>query len=257
MPCPRDRGPAFIVIGVFDGLHLGHRYLLAHLVAEAAARDSEPTVITFDHHPDEILTGSAPPLLLDMDERTERMAEAGVAMTVIQAFDETLRRTPYDVFVERIRERVPVSGFLMTPDAAFGFERGGTPQTLAELGRRDGFDVVVVPPFDLDGRPVRSSEIRAAIADGRLGDATALLGRPLRYVATCAGSSVGQGSALAFPLPVALPPAGEYVVEAHIADGPARPTRLIVGSDGTAALATDAPAGARVALTLPSASLAT
>ena len=90
---PAGRGPVFIVIGVFDGLHLGHRYLLAHLVSEAAARDSEPTVITFDHHPDEVLTGSAPPLLLDIDERTERMAEAGVAITVIQAFDETLRRT--------------------------------------------------------------------------------------------------------------------------------------------------------------------
>jgi len=50
---PVGRGPVFIVIGVFDGLHLGHRYLLAHLVSEAAKRDSEPTVITFDHHPDE------------------------------------------------------------------------------------------------------------------------------------------------------------------------------------------------------------
>ena len=176
-----------------------------------------------------------------MDERTERMAEAGVAITVIQAFDEALRRTPYDVFVERIRERVPVSGFLMTPDAAFGFERGGTPQTLAELGQRDGFDVVVVPPFDLDGRPVRSSEIRDGDrrrASGRRDD---LLGRPLRYVARCAGASVGQGSALAFPLPVALPPPGQYAVEAQVADRPTARRASIVGADGRAALAMDAP----------------
>ena len=58
-------GPIFVVVGVFDGLHLGHAYLLEHLVSEAAARDAKPTVITFDHHPDEILTGHAPPLLLD------------------------------------------------------------------------------------------------------------------------------------------------------------------------------------------------
>jgi len=56
-------------------------------------------------------------------------ADAGVAITVIQTFDEALRRTAYDAFVERIRERVAIGGFLMTPDAAFGFERGGTPET--------------------------------------------------------------------------------------------------------------------------------
>ena len=54
---PAEVGPVFVVVGVFDGLHLGHRYLLEHLVAEAARRDATPTVITFDHHPDEVLTG--------------------------------------------------------------------------------------------------------------------------------------------------------------------------------------------------------
>ena len=93
-----------------------------------------------------------------------------MAVTVVQHFDQALRETPYDAFVERIRARVALSGFLMTPDAAFGFERRGTPATLAELGTRDGFDVVVVPTFDLDGREVRSSTIREAIASGDLED---------------------------------------------------------------------------------------
>ena len=66
---PPEAGPVFVVVGVFDGLHLGHRYLLEHLVAEAGRRGAAPTVITFDHHPDEVLTGSAPPLLIDPDER--------------------------------------------------------------------------------------------------------------------------------------------------------------------------------------------
>ena len=114
--------------------------------------------------------GKAPPLLLDPDERLERLEAAGVAVTVVQHFDEALRETPYDAFVERIRTRVRSTGFLMTPDAAFGFERRGTPATLAELGARDGFDVVVVPTFDLDGREVRSSTIREAVASGDLDD---------------------------------------------------------------------------------------
>ena len=98
-------GPVFVVVGVFDGLHLGHAYLLRHLVAEAARLEAAPTVITFDHHPDEILVGNAPPLLIDPAERLERLAAAGVAVTVVQHFDEELRRTPYDTFVERIRRR--------------------------------------------------------------------------------------------------------------------------------------------------------
>ncbi len=212
----QEHGPGFVAIGVFDGLHLGHAYLLAHLVAESDARDARPTVITFDHHPDEVLTGKAPPLLLDPAERLERLADAGVAVTVVQHFDDTVRQTAFDTFVEQIRARIDLRGFLMTPDAAFGFERRGTPQALTELGQRLGFDVVVVPPFTFDGRPVRSSDIRSAIGDGELARAAALLGRPvtLSGIVDDAGP---DGVGLRFELPVALPPAGEYpcVVEGH------------------------------------------
>ena len=204
-----ELGPAFVVVGVFDGLHLGHLYLLRHLVAEAGARLARPTVVTFDHHPDEVLTGHAPPLLLDPAERLERLAEAGVAVTVVQPFDAALRETPYDAFVERIRRRVQLRGFLMTPDAAFGYQREGTPDTLATLGRRDGFDVVVIEPFTLEGRSVRSSEIRSAIAAGDLRGAAALLGRPVTL--TGAVKRAGHlGRRLAFDLPIALPPDGDY-----------------------------------------------
>jgi riboflavin kinase / FMN adenylyltransferase len=208
-----ELGPVFVVVGVFDGLHLGHAYLLEHLVAEAAARDTRPAVITFDHHPDEVLMGKAPPLLLDAGERLARLEAAGVAVTVVQHFDEALRHTPYDVFVERIRSRVALTGFLMTPDAAFGFERRGTPSTLAELGSRDGFAVVVVPPFSLDGRDVRSSTIREAIASGDLAGAARLLGHPVTITGSIGAAADGQ-TRLDFPLPVALPPDGDYA--AHV-----------------------------------------
>lgn len=215
-----EHGPVFVVVGVFDGLHLGHLYLLDHLVSEAGARGARPTVITFDHHPDEILTGQAPPLLLDPRERIERLAAAGVAVTVVQHFDQALRETPYDAFVQRIRDRVDLHGFLMTPDAAFGFERRGTPEALADLGRGDGFDVVVIPPFTLDGRAVRSSQIRDAIAAGNLDAAAALLGRPVSLTGIVADEGP-DGVGLEFELPLALPPAGEYACQV---DG--QPARL-------------------------------
>lgn len=202
-------GPIFVVVGVFDGMHLGHAYLLEHLILKSKARGAQPAVITFDHHPDEILMGTAPALLLDADERLERLATAGVAVTVVQHFDAALRQTPYDVFVERIRARVGLDGFLMTPDAAFGFERGGTPSTLAALGLRDGFNVVVIPPFKLDGQDVRSSAIRAAIVAGDLAGAARLLGRPVTVTGSVGGAADGR-SRLEFALPVALPPDGDY-----------------------------------------------
>jgi riboflavin kinase / FMN adenylyltransferase len=202
-------GPIFVVVGVFDGLHLGHAYLLEHLVVEARLRVSRPTVITFDSHPDEVLMGTAPPLLLDAGERLERLEAAGVEVTVVQPFDAVLRETPYDAFVERIRVRVTLKGFLMTPDAAFGFERRGTPTTVAELGARDGFDVVVIPPFTLEGDEVRSSTIRAAIVAGDLESAARSLGRPVTITGSIGGAVDGR-SRLDFRLPVALPPDGDY-----------------------------------------------
>ena len=219
-----EHGRLFIVIGVFDGLHRGHAYLLEHLRAEADRRDARPTVITFDHHPDEVIRGAAPPLLLHPAERLELLAAAGVQVTVVQHFDEQVRHTPYDAFIRMISARVDLAGFLMTPDAAFGFERRGTPDAVAALGRREGFDLVVVPPFTLDGAPVRSSDIRAAIAAGDLARARDLLGREVTVTGTTRVD--GDGVELHFDMPVALPPTGAYRATADGQD-----VELEVGGD--------------------------
>jgi riboflavin kinase/FMN adenylyltransferase len=203
-------GRLFAVVGVFDGLHRGHAYLLEALVREAAVRGARPAVVTFDHHPDEVITGTAPPLLCDPAERLERLADAGVAVTVVQHFDRALRETPFDRFVRSIAERTQLAGFLMTPDSAFGFQRGGTPATVAALGQQLGYEVAIVPPFSLDGRPVSSSEIRAAIAAGQLAAAARLLGRP--YAVVGRGSRASRDPVLTFDMPVALPPPGWYQV---------------------------------------------
>ena len=205
----RSLGRLFVVVGVFDGLHLGHEYLLSELVREARLVGARPAVVTFDHHPDEILTGHAPPLLCDPEERLERLGAAAVAVTIVQTFDIALRETPYDGFVRRIAERVDLAGFLMTPDSAFGYKRGGTVATLGELGHALDFEVVVVPPFALDGLPVSSSTIRAAIATADFAAAERMLGRP--YAVTGDGFETGDGHvAVQFRMPVALPPEGLY-----------------------------------------------
>jgi riboflavin kinase/FMN adenylyltransferase len=177
-------------------------------------------VVTFDHHPDEIILGAAPPLLCDPDERLVRLAAAGVDLVVVQHFDAALRGTTYDAFVRTIADRVDLAGFLMTPDAAFGHERRGTPATVAALGVTEHFDVVVVPPLDLDGRPVRSSEIRSALGRGDLALARRLLGRAIEVVGDI-GERPGEGTGrVRFEVPVALPQDGTYRVRVRTEGGP-------------------------------------
>ncbi|MEO8470273.1 MAG: FAD synthetase family protein [Chloroflexota bacterium] len=233
----RGHGRLFIVVGVFDGLHLGHAYLLRHLKAAARERSARTTVITFDHHPDEILIGAAPPLLCDPDERLELLARAGVDVTIVQTFDAALRMTPYDAFIRRIDDRVDLAGFLMTPDAALGHERLGTPATVAALGVELGYEVVIVPPMDFGGHPVRSGEIRAAIASGDLRRAAGMLGRP--YVVRGFVDQAGVSDVdLRLPMPVALPPRGSYPVRVESASDASnvRSDVASIGGDGTVRL---------------------
>jgi len=207
-----ELGRLYLAVGVFDGLHRGHLYLLRELCRAARRAGARPAVITFDAHPEELIEGLAPPLLCDPDERLVRLQAAGIEVTVVQHFDHALRITPYDGFVAAIRERVDVAGFVMTPDAAFGFERGGTPETLAALGEREGFAVAVVPSFLSNGQQVRSSEIRRRIATGDLAGARSLLGRDHGFTGRLDAADVAPGAStpLIFDLPVALPPDGRY-----------------------------------------------
>jgi riboflavin kinase / FMN adenylyltransferase len=223
---PRSDEPVFVVVGVFDGLHLGHAYLLRHLVAEARRRQARPVVITFDHHPDEVLTGSAPSLLCDPHERLALLEGAGVDTTVVVHFDQRMRETPYQAFVEAIAARAPTAGFLMTPDAAFGYERAGTPVALAALGEQEGFDVVVVPPFELDGAAVRSSDVRRAIEAGDLERVSALLGRP--HAVSGVPAEERERAVVRFDVPVALPPPGIYEAEVTREGEPGEPARVTV-----------------------------
>jgi riboflavin kinase/FMN adenylyltransferase len=203
-------------------------------------------VITFDHHPDEILTGAAPPLLCDADERLERLAAAGVEVTVVQHFDVALRMTEFDEFIRRIAAGSALAGFLMTPESAFGHERRGTPAAVAMLGTEMGYDVAVIPSLDLEGRPVRSGEIRSDIAAGDLEAAARLLGRP--YAVVGEGTAAPDGDLrLVFPMPVALPPAGAYPVSIEsIRSGTTQRGTAIVGAAGGLAIAPGSPVPERL-----------
>jgi riboflavin kinase/FMN adenylyltransferase len=165
-----------------------------------------------------------------------------VAATVVVHFDQRLRETTYRDFVAAIADRAPVAGFLMTPDAAFGYRREGTPETLAALGAEQGFDVVVVPPFTLHGGAVRSTEVRSAIAAGDLTGAASLLGRPHTVVGVVGAEEDGE-SVVAFPLPVMLPPDGRWPAAV---DTGTREHHVEVLVDGGRLVVPPVPTGSRV-----------
>ena len=208
-----EMGRLYVAVGVFDGLHRGHLYLLRELRHAAARANARPAVITFDAHPEEVVLGLAPALLCDPDERLVRLAAAGAEITVVQHFDHSLRTTSYQEFVARIRSRVDLAGFVMTPDAAFGYERRGTPEALTSLGKEEGFEVTLVHSLLLDGEQIRSSEIRRRVAAGDLVGAQRMLGRPLSVRGEVEQPAATQDAVrLRFDLPVVLPPAGRYAV---------------------------------------------
>ena len=134
-------------------------------------------------------------------------------MTVVQHFDHSLRTTTYQEFVARIRNRVDLAGFVMTPDAAFGYERQGTPEALAELGKEDGFEVALIHSLLLDGEQVRRSEIRRRVAAGDLAAARRMLGRPLSVTGRVERAvGLPDEVKIRFDLPVVLPPPARYSV---------------------------------------------
>ncbi|HEB52971.1 MAG TPA: riboflavin biosynthesis protein RibF [bacterium] len=213
-----------VAVGVFDGVHLGHHRLLHQLLEMASALDGMPTVVTFANHPDQVLRGEAPPLICSVPHRLRLLRRAGVQRLVLLRFEArlmnlTAREFAEELLVGRLRTR----GLLLGYDSALGKDREGTPERFAELGGELGFSVETGEPFLLDGKPVSSTAIRAAIAQGDLMTARRYLGRfPGALGEVVHGDA--RGRTLGYPtanvaLQIgALPPNGVYAVEA-VVDG--------------------------------------
>jgi riboflavin kinase/FMN adenylyltransferase len=231
-----------ITVGVFDGLHRGHLALLAALTRAAGDLGAIPVVITFEPHPDVVIRGHAPTLLADPDEATERLALAGVGITVVERFDDALRALTAEAFLARVASGRSLAGVVMSSDSAFGRDRGGTPAALRDLGARQGWSLVEVTTLSLGGWRVSSGRIRELVGTGRLAEARRLLGRRYAIVGAVVhgdgrGQHLGYPTAnLAFEEPVCLPPDGIYAVRASWG-GPS-PLRPVERADAVASLGT-------------------
>lgn len=218
-------GGAVVSIGVFDGVHLGHAAILAANVERARELGAVPTVVTFQHHPKQVLLGRAPRTLTTLEHRLELFARRGIAHTLVLAFDEELRRTPAEHFVDELLiGKLGARSFVLGFDSKFGEGRRGTPELLAELGH----DVRVVPQVVVAGRPVSSTAIREAVELGDLEGAARMLGRPVSvFGEVVRGAELGRR--IGFPTAnldlhhELHPPPGVYACLAHRIESAERP----------------------------------
>src|SRR6478752_5933392 len=157
-------GPSAVAMGVFDGVHRGHQELLRRTIAAARERGLKSAVLTFDPHPACVVApGRAPKLLLSIEERCRRIAEAGIEEILVLPFTEQVAAMPPDEFAAReLKSAMNARAILVGDNFRFGCERAGDIRTLAQLG----FEVLPLVPVSYRGTIVSSSEIRRSIEAG-------------------------------------------------------------------------------------------
>ena len=166
-----------LTLGVFDGVHLGHRHLLKRLV-KLSEPPLVPTVLTFSNHPITVLRpGSQVAGLTTLDQKVHLIKEQGVELVITLEFTPELALVSATDFVATLVDTLQMTGLVLGPDTALGHNREGDYEFLRREGAALGFQVEAVEPFVVDGVPVKSRRIRDDIARGDVGACAGLLGR--------------------------------------------------------------------------------
>jgi riboflavin kinase/FMN adenylyltransferase len=238
---PPDLGPTVVTVGMFDGVHRGHRALLDRVAAEATARGLPAVAVTFDRHPLAVLRpGSEPPLLTTLDRKVELLGEAGMQAVLVLAFTRELSQVAAEAFAgEMLFEGLAARAVVVGENFRFGHKAAGDPGLLAGLGRPRGVEVVAVPLLADGDQAVSSTRVRAELAAGDVAAAAASLGRPYAVEGTVVAGNRRGGPLLGMPTANLNPPPGiaipaDGVYAGHLtdeADGVARAAAISVGSN--------------------------
>jgi riboflavin kinase/FMN adenylyltransferase len=171
---------AVVAIGNFDGVHRGHKAVIAAALKRARALGRPAAALTFEPHPRAFFNPGEPLFrLTDEAAKLRLLASSGLDGAIVLTFDAALASLTAEEFVARILvDRFDVSGAVIGFNFHFGMSRTGSPDFLAAEGRKRGFAVDVVPRFEDNGRPVSSGPIRDALAAGRVEAAAEFLGFP-------------------------------------------------------------------------------
>lgn len=214
--------PTLLTIGVFDGVHLGHRYLLDQLTARAREKGCLSGVITFKTHPEKVLkTRAYLPWICTLQERIRLLKAAGVDIVVPLPFTREIANLTAADFVALLQKHLNMSDLLLGPDFALGKHRQGTPDYLRKIGEDRGFRVEVVRPAMLGKEVISSSAIRLLLSDGHINKVEEMLGRHFHLEGKVVVGDQ-RGRTLGFPTAnikvqpeQAMPKDGIYVTLTH------------------------------------------
>jgi riboflavin kinase / FMN adenylyltransferase len=238
---PAEMAPTVATVGMFDGVHRGHRALLDRVAAEAAARGVAAAAVTFDRHPLAVLRpGSEPPLLTTLDTKVALLGQAGMDVVLVLEFTQELSEVGAEAFAGQVLfQGLAARAVVVGENFRFGHKAAGDPALLADLGRPRGIDVVAVPLQTHDGEVVSSTRVRSELAAGDVAAAAASLGRPYAVEGVVVvGDRRGRPllgvptANLEVPAGIALPADGVYA--GHLTDDKdsvARPAAISVGTN--------------------------
>jgi len=188
-----------LTIGVFDGVHAGHRHLLETLKLRAADRSLLSGVVTFDPHPQSVLhPDNELPWLSDVEDRVRSIRELGIDLVVVLTFTKEVALLTAQQFMTMVKAHLGMRGIVVGPDFALGQGRAGSIDQLRELGRQLGFSVEAVAQYTANGEAVSSTLIRQALAEGNTRKVHTMMGRYF-HVRGIVITSAKRGRKLGFP----------------------------------------------------------
>lgn len=195
-----DPAPSVVTIGVFDGVHRGHRVLLSRTVDAAQVRGVRAVAVTFDRNPLAVVRpGHEPPALQVLEDKVASLTATEVDHVHVLAFDRAASQEAPDDFVRRVLAGpLEAKQVVVGEDFRFGHRAAGNVVLLTTMGEDLGFDVDAVPLVSGDDGVVSSSAVRAALADGDVEAAATALGRPHRLVGRVVPGD-GRGRTIGIP----------------------------------------------------------
>lgn len=232
----REKPAVMATIGMFDGVHRGHRFVIDNLVSRAHAEGMTPMVVTFSNHPLSVVRPeAAPKILTGPAKKADLLHALGVEDVVVEEFTPELRKLTAEQFLTMLRDKYGVGRLLIGYDHTFGSDSPRTPEAFRQLGERLGIEVEILPQLPHYGERICSTTIRNLIGAGRVEDAAAMLGHPFAVEGTVVeGHQLGR--TIGFPTAnvdidssLMIPGGGVYAAVATLADGSRHRSMVNIG----------------------------
>jgi riboflavin kinase/FMN adenylyltransferase len=215
-------------IGIFDGVHIGHKKIINLVREEAKKKGLSSCVVTFHPHPQKVLRGSDIPLIVPLRERLKLLEKEGLDIAVCYNFTKDFAQISAKDFIrEMLVKKLNIKSIFVGPDFFFGRKREGTPELLETMGRTYNFETKIIQPISSDDEVISSTVIRKLIEDGMVKKAASFLGYYF-YIAGKVKQGERRGRLLGFPTAnldtdwELLPKKGVYVTWTHLDEGKLR-----------------------------------